>query len=152
MNKALLLSLVLFCCGLQMQAQTLTEAEVTAKMNEAFALNNANKTAEALDAFLLVGRNTEQQRNEVEHQVYVCSQTMACMCYETLGRYEEAYLLAKKLMSGGLTEKEKKDVGHLYAMNGYMYATCFMHRDNRQLAKARAILEEKILCHTLMAR
>lgn len=142
MNKALLLSLVLFCCGLQMQAQTLTEAEVTAKMNEAFALNNAKKTAEALDAFLLVGRNTEQQRNEVEHQVYVCSQTMACMCYETLKRYEEAYLLAKKLMSGGLTEKEKKDVGHLYAMNGYMYATSFMHGDNRQLVKARYILEE----------
>lgn len=108
MNKALLLSLVLFCCGLQMQAQTLTEAEVTAKMNEAFALNNAKKTAEALDAFLIVGKNTEQQRNEVEHQVYVCSQTMSCMCYETLKRYEEAYLLAKKLMSGSLTEKEKK--------------------------------------------
>lgn len=142
MNKALLLSLVLFCCGLQMQAQTLTEAEVTAKMNEAFALNNAKKTAEALDAFLLIGRNTEQQRNEVEHQVYVCSQTMACMCYETLKRYEEAYLLAKKLMSGGLTEKEKKDVGHLYAMNGYLYATSFMHGDNRQLAKVRAILKE----------
>lgn len=142
MNKALLLSLILFCCGLQMQAQTLTDAEVTAKMNEAFALNNAKKTAEALDAFLLVGKNTEQQRNEVEHQVYVCSQTMACMCYETLKRYEEAYLLAKKLMSGGLTEKEKKDVGHLYAMNGYMYATSFMHGDNRLLAKVRAILED----------
>ena len=142
MNKVLLLSLVLFCCGLQIQAQTLTEVEVTAKMNEAFALNNAKKTAEALDAFLLVGRNTEQQRNEVEHQVYVCSQTMACMCYETLKRYEGAYLLAKKLMSGRLTENEKKDIAHLYAMNGYMYATSFMHRDNRQLAKARAILEE----------
>lgn len=142
MNKALLLSLVLFCCGLQMQAQTLTEAEVTAKMNEAFALNKAKKTAEALDAFLIVGKNTEQQRNEVEHQVYVCSQTMACMCYETLKRYEEAYLLAKKLMSGSLTENEKKDVAHLYAMNGYMYATSFMHGSNRQLVKARTILEE----------
>ena len=142
MNKALLLSLVLFCCGLQMQAQTLTEAEVTAKMNEAFALNNAKKTAEALDAFLIVGKNTEQRQNEVERQVYVCSQTMACMCYETLKRYEEAYLLAKKLMSGSLTEKEKKDVGHLYAMNGYMYATSFMHGDNRQLVKARTILED----------
>lgn len=145
MNKALLLSLVLFSCGLQMQAQTLTEAEVTAKMNEAFALNNAKRTAEALDAFLLVGRNTEQQRNEVEHQVYVCSQTMACMCYETLKRYEGAYLLAKKLIYSGLTEKEKKDVGHLYAMNGYMYATSFMHGDNRQLAKVRAILEDIML-------
>lgn len=145
MNKALLLSLVLFSCGLQMQAQTLTEAEVTAKMNEAFALNNAKRTAEALDAFLLVGRNTEQQRNEVEHQVYVCSQTMACLCYETLKRYEGAYLLAKKLIYSGLTEKEKKDVGHLYAMNGYMYATSFMHGDNRQLAKVRAILEDIML-------
>ena len=142
MNKALLLSLVLFCCGLQMQAQTLTEAEVTAKMNEAFALNNAKKTAEALDAFLIVGNNTEQQRNEIEHQVYVCSQTMACMCYETLKRYEEAYLLAKKLMSCRLTENEKKDVAHLYAMNGYMYASSFMLRGNRQFVKARAILEE----------
>ena len=142
MNKVLLFSLVLFCCGLQIQAQTLTEVEVTAKMNEAFALNNAKKTAEALDAFLIVGKNTEQQRNEVEHQVYVCSQTMACMCYETLKRYEEAYLLAKKLMSGSLTEKEKKEVAHLYAMNGYMYATSFMPGDNSQLVKARTILEE----------
>lgn len=142
MNKVLFLSLALFCCGLQMQAQRLTEAEVTAKLNEAFALDNAKKTAEALDAFLIVGKNTEQQRNEVEHQVYICSQTMACMCYETLNRYEEAYLLAKKLMSGSLTEKEKKDVAHLYAMNGYMYATSFMHGNNRQLVKARSILEE----------
>ena len=142
MNKAFLLSVALFCCGLQMQAQTLTEAEITAKMNEAFALNNAKKTAEALDAFLIVGKNTEQQQNEVEHQVYVCSQTMACMCYETLKRYEEAFLLAKKLMSCRLTENEKKDVAHLYAMNGYMYASGFMLRGNRQFVKARAILEE----------
>lgn len=142
MNKAFLLSVALFCCGLQMQAQTLTEAEITAKMNEAFALNNAKKTAEALDAFLIVGKNTEQQKNEVEHQVYVCSQTMACMCYETLKRYEEAFLLAKKLMSCRLTENEKKDVAHLYAMNGYMYASGFMLRGNRQFVKARAILEE----------
>lgn len=142
MNKAVVISLVLFCCGLQMLAQTLTEAEVTVKMNEAFALNRAEKTAEALDAFLLVGRNTELQRTDVERQVYVCSQTMACMCYETLKRYEEAYLLAKELINGRLSENEKKDVAHLYAMNGYMYATGFMLRGNRQLAKARAILEE----------
>ena len=142
MNKAVIISLVLFCCGLQMQAQTLTEAEVTVKMNEAFELNRAEKTAEALDAFLLVGRNTEQQRTDVERQVYVCSQTMACMCYETLKRYEEAYLLAKKLINGRLAENEKKDVAYLYAMNGYMYATGFMLGANKQLAKARAILEE----------
>lgn len=71
MNKAVVISLVLFCCGLQIHAQTLTEAEVTVKMNEAFALNRAEKTAEALDAFLLVGRNTEQQRTDVD---------VRCMC------------------------------------------------------------------------
>lgn len=141
MNKALLLSLALFCCGLQMQAQTMTEDEIMAKLNEASALDKAKKTAEALDAFLLIGKNMEQQRTEVEHQIYVYCQAKACMCYETLKRYKEAYLLAKKLMSGSLTEKEKKDVAHLYAMNGYMYATSFMHGNNRQLVKARTILE-----------
>ena len=108
MNKALLLSLALFCSNLQIQTQILTEAEVTTKKNDAFALNYVKKTAEALDAFLPVGRNTEQQRNEIEHQVYVCSQTMACICYETLKRNEAAYWLAKKLVTGSLTEKEKK--------------------------------------------
>lgn len=141
MNKALLLSLALFCCGLQMQAQAMTEDEIMAKLNEASALDNAKKTAEALNAFLLIGKNMEQQRTEVEHQIYVYCQAKACMCYETLKRYKEAYLLAKKLMSGSLTEKEKKDVAHLYAMNGYMYATSFMHGNNRQLVKARTILE-----------
>lgn len=120
-------------------------------MTKAFALNNAKETAEAVDAFLLVGRNTEQQRNKVEHQVYVCSQTMACMCYETLKRYEDAYLLTKKLMSGGLTEKVKNDVAHLYAMNRYMYATSFMHENNRQLVKARTILGKKTIRRMLTA-
>ena len=142
MNKALLLSLALICCTTLVNAQTLTEAEITVKMNEAFALQKVEKTTEALDAFLVVGRNTEQQRTDVEHQVYVCSQTMACMCYGTLKRYEEAYLLAKELMQGNLSEKEKKDISHLYAMNGYMYGKSFMHKDKKQYAKGRAILEE----------
>ena len=142
MNKALLISLALFCCGLQMQAQTMTEDEIMAKLNEASVLDNAKKTAEALDAFLLIGKNMEQQRTEIEHQIYVYCQTKACKCYETLNRYEEAYLLAKKLIAGNLTEKEKKDVGHLYATNGYRYATSFKHGDNKQLVKARTILEE----------
>ena len=146
MNNALLLSLVLFCCGLQMQAQTLTEAEVTAKMNEAFVLNNAKKTAEALDAFLLVGRNTEQQRNEVEHQVYVCSQTMACMCYETLGRYKEGYLLAKQLLKRKLTNLEKKDIDYWFVLNGYMYAGNLLDHSIAKYAEARKIFKEILFC------
>lgn len=142
MNKALLLLIVLLCCTTLMNAQTLTEAEVTAKMNEAFALRKAKKTAEALDAFLVVGKNTKQQRTASEHQVYVCSQTMACTCYGTLKRYEEAYQLAKEMMQGNLSEEERKEAGGLYALYGYKLAQSYLNKDKRQYAQARAILEE----------
>lgn len=79
MNKALLLSLVLFCCGLQMQAQTLTEAEVTAKMNEAFALNNAKKTAKHWMPFSL----SEEIQNSSEMKLsikYMCAVRQWLVC------------------------------------------------------------------------
>ena len=66
-----------------------------------------------------VGENTKLQRNEGERQVYVCSQTMACQCYELLGRYQEGYLLGKSLLQGKLNDEERKDIGHLYALNDY---------------------------------
>lgn len=144
MKKIIIILLVIFDCTTRIYAQTLSEAEVVAKINEAFELNKAKKKAEALDAFLIVGKNTEPQRTEAERQTYVCSQTMACRCYESLKRYEEAYLLAKKLMSGRLSDTEKKDVYHLYAMNGYLYGVKFMHKDVGQFAKGRAILEELV--------
>lgn len=144
MKKIIIILLVIFGCTTRIYAQTLSETEVVAMMNEAFKLNKAKKKAEALDAFLIVGKNTEPQRTEAERQTYVCSQTMACRCYESLKRYEEAYLLAKKLMSGRLSDTEKKDVYHLYAMNGYLYGVKFMHKDVGQFAKGRAILEELV--------
>lgn len=144
MKKIIIILLVIFGCTTRIYAQTLSETEVVAMMNEAFKLNKAKKKAEALDAFLIVGKNTEPQRTETERQTYVCSQTMACRCYESLKRYEEAYLLAKKLMSGRLSDTEKKDVYHLYAMNGYLYGVKFMHKDVGQFAKGRAILEELV--------
>ena len=144
MKKIIIILLVIFDCTTRIYAQTLSETEVVAMMNEAFKLNKAKKKAEALDAFLIVGKNTEPQRTEAERQTYVCSQTMACRCYESLKRYEEAYLLAKKLMSSRLSDTEKKDVYHLYAMNGYLYGVKFMHKDVGQFAKGRAILEELV--------
>ena len=54
-------------------------------MNRAFELNKAEKYDEALEAFLLVGKNTEKQRAEEERQVYVCSQIMVAMCCELTG-------------------------------------------------------------------
>ena len=129
----------------QAMAQTLTESEVTATMYRAFELNKAKKYAEALECFLLVGKNTEQQRTEPERQVYVCSQTMACMCYELTGQYDEGYLLAKKLAAGELNDSEKKDVFHQYALNGYLVACRLMRADeNRDVdyVRARGLLEE----------
>lgn len=128
-NKALLLSLPLFFCASNMNSQTMTDAEITSKMYEAFALNKEKKTAEALDAFLLVGEQTAKQQTEDERQVYVCSQLMACSCLQTLKRYEEGYRLAKKLMEGKLLESERKNVESEYAYNGYMYAVDFIKTD-----------------------
>lgn len=122
---------------MQIEAQTLSEEEVTAKMYQAFELNKAGKKAEALELFLVVGEHTKQQSNEGERQVYVCSQTMACQCYELLGRYQEGYLLGKSLLQGKLNDEERKDVGHLYAMNGYMYACEFIQRDEKGRADYR---------------
>lgn len=112
------------------------------KMHEAFAFEKSKKNAEALEAFLEVGRNTVQQRSEAERQTYVISQTMACSCYRKLERYEEGYLLAKKLLQGRLTKKERTEIGALYAYNGYLYASRYMKKDSKDYPRARGIFEE----------
>lgn len=123
-------------------AQNLSEAEVSAIMTQSFQLNKEGKRKEALDGFLKVGLNTKGQRNESERQVYVCSQTMAVMCYESLGRYEEGFRLSEELLSGNINERERKDLQHLYVMNGYFLATSYMQKNQRQYAGARALFEE----------
>ena len=131
MNRIIVFTVLLFCIVMQLKAQVLSEEEVSGKMFQAFKLNKAGKKAEALELFLCVGENTKLQRNEGERQVYVCSQTMACQCYELLGRYKEGYLLGKSLLQGKLNDEERKDIGHLYALNGYMYACEFIQRDEK---------------------
>lgn len=129
MNRIKVLALLLLCMVMQLKAQTLSEDEVSAKMNQALELNEAGKNAEALDLFLCVGENTKLQRNESERQRYVSSQTMALRCYEQLEKYEEGYLLGKSLLQGKLSDAERTDIGHLYALNGYFYACELIHRD-----------------------
>ncbi len=144
MSRTVICFLVALLLPLVSRAQTLTEAEVTDKMYEAFALNKAKNTAEALDAFLLVGENTRLQRSEAEREVYVCSQTMACSCYRKLARYHEGYQLAKALLQGNITEAERKDIEYEYAYSGYMYAADFIKRrsTSQQREYGRGILEE----------
>lgn len=145
MNKSIVHLLALFCIALPIKAQTLSEKEVSNKMTLAFELSKADKKAEALELFLLVGENTELQRSETERQVYVCSQTMACMCYESLKQYKDGYLLAKSLLQGRLNDNERKDVGGLYAMNGYFYALDFIQHNGdgkTDYECGRSILEE----------
>ena len=144
MSRIIVFTVLLFCMVLQLKAQALSE-DVSAKIIQAFELNKAGKKAEALELFLCVGENTKLQRNEGERQVYVCSQTMACQCYELLGKYEEGYHLAKSLLQGKLNDEERENIGHLYALNGYMYACGFIKRDESGRADYRSgrnILEE----------
>lgn len=145
MNKVVALLCALIGAAMQLNAQVLSGAEVVARMNQAFEWNKAQKYAEALEAFLIVGKNTELQRTEEERQVYVCSQTMACMCYEHLERYQEGYALAGRLMQGNLTVGEKKEVAHLYVMNGYFAACDLIEQDETvqtDYERGREILQE----------
>lgn len=145
MNRIEFISIILVFIGLQLKAQTLSEEEVTEKMNQAFAFNQSNNKTKALELFLIVGENTELQRHETERQVYVCSQTMACMCYNSLKKYKDGYLLAKKLLQGQLKDNEKKEIGYMYALNGYHYACNLIKRDEKGHAyysRCREVISE----------
>lgn len=126
-------------------AQNLSEAEVTSTMYRAFELHKAQRYAEALDAFLIVGANVDANKSEVEREVYVCSQTMACACYYSIEQYAEGYQLAKKLIAGKLADSEKKDIYHYYVLNGYMIACDFIQKDkngNAEYQRGRKLLLE----------
>lgn len=130
---------------LSVYAQGLSEAEITATMYRAFELHKTHQYDDALDAFLLVGRNVDANRSEVERQVYVCSQTMACACHFSVKQYEKGYLLAKQLISSKLADSEKKDIYRYYTLNGYMlssYLTIQGEYENADYKKARDILIE----------
>ena len=126
-------------------AQNLSEAEVTTTMYRAFELHKAKRYAEALNAFLIVGANVDTHKSEVERQVYVCSQMMACVCYYSIEQYAEGYQLAKKLIAGKLADGEKKDIYHYYVLNGYMIACDFIKKDengNAEYKRGRELLLE----------
>ena len=138
-----LIFLLLLCVGyLPVLAQNLSEEEVTKLMTDAFMQNQAGKHQIALDGFLKVGQNTKRQRTEDERKVYVCSQTMAVMCYESLGKYEEGFRLSEKLLNGNINDEERKDLHHLYVVNGYFVATSYIHKSNRRYAEARELFEK----------
>lgn len=141
MKKFLLIIVCIVTC-LPIQAQELTEAEVSELLAKAFLLNKDGRHQEALEGFLKVGQNTKQQRSEDERQVYVLSQTMAAMCYEQLAQYQQGFKLCEHLLKQKLTDKEKTDVQHLYAMNGYFVATSYMKSSNRRYSDARVILDK----------
>lgn len=146
MNKFLVAALFCLLYVNCVSAQILTESEVTVTMYRAFELQREKKYPEALEAFLLVGANVDANKSEVERQVYVCSQTMACVCYFYTRQFDKGYHLAKQLMSGKLADSEKKDVYSQYVRNGYRYAAEIRRsgRKNGQkdYEQARSILRE----------
>lgn len=138
--KCFIVCMFLFLCmgHLSVHAQELSVEEITKLMNDAFLQNKAGKYQEALEGFLKVGQYTQEQRTEDERRVYVCSQTMAAMCYEFLGKYEDGFRLSEELLNNNISDEERKDLQLLYVMNGFFMATsksipCYAER--RKLLK-----------------
>ena len=145
MNRLIISIAVCLLTTISAFAQNLSEAEVTSTMYRAFELHKAKRYAEALDAFLIVGVNVDPSKSEVERQVYVCSQTMACACHYSIEQYPEGYQLAKKLIAGKLEDSEKKDIYYYYVLNGYMIACDFIKKDengNAEYQRGRELLLE----------
>ena len=145
MNKIIISLIACLLWIVPISAQTLSDTEVTATMYQAFELHKNKQYSEALDAFLIVGANVDASKSEVERQIYVCSQTMACACYYSIERYDDGYQLAKKLISGKLADSEKKDIYRYYVLNGYMIACDFIQKDENGYAeyrKGREVLYE----------
>lgn len=139
MRRILVYILFLILCQFPMMAQSTSETD-SIMLTNAFMLNQTGKYKEALEGFLKVGQNTKKQRTEDERQVYVLSQTMAIMCYEQLKQYEEGFRLSEALLKGNINEDEKKDIQHLYVMNGYFVATSFINSNFCRYADARDML------------
>ena len=145
MNRLILSIIACLLTIIPVFAQNLSEAEVTSTMYRAFELHKAKRYAEALEAFLIVGSNVDANNSEVERQVYVCSQTMACACHYSIEQYTKGYQLAKKLLSGKLADSEKEDIYHYYVLNGYMIACDFIQTDengNAEYPRGRELLLE----------
>ena len=145
MNRLIISIAVCLLTTISAFTQNLSEAEVTSKMYRAFELHKAKRYAEALDAFLIVGANVDANKSEVDRQVYVCSQTMACACHYMIEQYTEGYQLAKKLIAGKLEDSEKKDIYNYYVLNGYMIACDLIKEDengNAEYTKGRELFLE----------
>lgn len=145
LNKIIILIIVCYLFMTQTIAQSLNEIEVSAIVDRAFELGKEKKYAEAIEAFLIVGSNTEQQRTDAERDVYVISQTMACLYYELTGCYRESYLLAKKLLSGKLKKSEKDLLYDQYVRSGFLYVKSLIKGDDKSISdyqEAREILIE----------
>lgn len=143
--RPLLSLIVCLLAVIPVSAQTLSEAEVTSTMHRAFDLHKNKQYSEALEAFLIVGVNVNPNKSEVERQVCVCCQTMACSCYYAIKRYDEGYQLAKELIPAKLADSEKKDIFYYYVLNGYMVACDLIKQDqngNAEYQKGRELFLE----------
>ena len=121
-----------------MEAQELTKMEIASKWDQAYQLWQANRKAEAVELFLVIGENTKLHRDEEERLRHVNSMMMVCMYYTEKGKHKEGYLLAKDLMHSDLSLTERKNVGLAYSINGYHYAC--------ELLKAKKKEETEFSC------
>ena len=142
MKKWLVILFAFWIFPVALFSQDLSQSEVMGLLNDANLLFEAGNQQASVVQYLKVGEHTKQQRTEWERQVYVFSQTMAAMCYESLEQYENAFLLSESLLNGNITEQEKEEIAQLYVINGYYVAISFFQDQNGQCAEAKAILDK----------
>ena len=123
------------------QSQTVDQALVTTYMNNAFAQYKNCDYQNALVGFLETGKMLENDTSNLNREVYVCSQTMAVMCYENLKLYNDAFKLSERLLKGVLTDQERADLQHLYVTNGYFVAGSYINKNIRRYSDSRELLK-----------
>ena len=144
MNRILYM-IVTLCCSLTLWSQSLTEAELDAKMNKADQWFKSEQYQKALDLFRFIGEQTEGQQTDHVRQLHVESRFRVCQCLQELNQYQEAYQLAKGMFEEKLSEEEQAAFAQVYALNGLLLAYQKCKRDERgyaDYAKARAYLTE----------
>ena len=126
------------------QSQTVDQKLVTTYMNNAFAQYNNGDYQNALTGFLETGKLLENDTSKLNREVYVCSQTMAVMCYENLKLYNDAFKLSERLLKGALTDQERADLQHLYVTNGYFVAGSYMNQNIQRYSDSRELLKKML--------
>ena len=136
----------LFCLSLAftVSAQSLSNEELMHLIDKANTLKEQQQYDEAIAILTSVGKETEQQRDNVEKEFYLTSQISLGLCYYATKQFEQGYKLNKKLIQLKLSNDYYRLVSEQLVNHGYNYA--FQHLDvnggNENYTLMREIMED----------